>query len=133
MKVMKKQLMYRVVCIVLSVVCFIVSISSLGVLAKSSSEVDGVDQELDVIERYNCCNLEVGEYISLETEQRHFVSSEDIGISYLFSSDEGITDYEYTQRGFSSIEVLVDDENSKRVIVELSCVPNAEEYIGKFM
>ena len=69
---MNKRLMYRLMCIVLSVVCCIVPISSLDILAKSQSEDEKVEQEFEGIEKNNCCNLEVGEYISLETEQRHF-------------------------------------------------------------
>ena len=62
-----------------------------------------------------------------------FFNDENIVATYLVNSEDDITDISYTQVGFNVISVGVDAENPKRVIVELSCVPNAEKYIGKFM
>ena len=110
---MKKQLIYRLACIVLSVVCCIVPISSLDILAKSTSGEELANQAFDLSEENNCCNLEVGEYISLETEQRHFMSSENIEISYVVSCDDSIVDYEYTQSGFLDISITIDGDNNR--------------------
>ena len=39
----------------------------------------------------------------------------------------------YTQNGFNVISIEPDTNDSKRIQVELSCIPDAEKYIGKFM
>ena len=63
-------------------------------------------------------------------ESRRFVFSDDenIIVSYYVNSEDDITDISYTQTGFDVISVGVDDEDLKRIVVELSCVQNEEEY-----
>ena len=86
------------------------------------------------IGRQMCCSTSSeGARVYLESNKVHFSENENILVTYYVNTEKSITDISYTQTGFNMISVDVDAENPKRVIVELSCVPNAEEYIGKFM
>ena len=71
--------------------------------------------------------------VCLESRKFVFSDDENIVVSYYVNSEDDITDISYTQTGFDEISVGIDDEDSKRIVVELACFPNAEEYIGKFM
>jgi len=66
--------------------------------------------------------------ISLVSSKKHFLWEENILATYYVSSNESIADISYTQTGFNVISVGVDADNPKYIVVELSCIPTAEEY-----
>lgn len=67
------------------------------------------------------CGMDGEIFISLETEQTHFLPNENIVVSYLASSGESIRSFKIKETNFNVINMYVDESCESRILVELSC------------
>lgn len=67
-------------------------------------------------------------YVSFDSSKTHFANGENITVTYTANSDNYISDVSYTHTGFSVNYVCIDPSNSNRILVSLSCIPDADEY-----
>lgn len=74
------------------------------------------------------CGMDGEIFISLETEQTHFLPNENIVVSYLASSGESIRSFKIKETNFNVINMYVDESCESRILVELSCLQSVAEY-----
>ena len=67
-------------------------------------------------------------FLFIDSEQTHFLLNENVVFSYSVSSGENIVDFTYSQNGFNVISVELDKDNESRIVIELSCTSNLNEY-----
>ena len=96
--------------------------------ANAQTNYDNYQSSYDV-ERQMCCSTSSeGARVYLESDKVRFSESENILVTYYVNSKEDITDISYTQTGFDEIAIEPKVNDSKRIQVELSCIPEAEEH-----
>ena len=89
---------------------------------------DNYQSTYDLGRQLCCSTSSEGARVYLESNKAHFSNSENVMVTYYVNTEKSITNISYTQTGFNVISVGVDDEDLKRIVVEMSCVQNEEEY-----
>ena len=64
----------------------------------------------------------------MDSNKTHFLPNENVVFSYSVSSGENIVDFTYSGNGFNIISVELDEDIESRIVVELSCISNLDEY-----
>ena len=115
------------------ILSLILLLCSFGMLVTTSDLTVMAQNENDFVNtnggNHECyCAAGNGVYVSLETEKNHFSNDENVSVAYYVNSEDSITDISYTQVGFNVISVGVDESDSHRVMVELSCISSSTSY-----
>ncbi len=108
---------------VLSIFLLISSVLIIPVNAMNSREVlNSVD--IDFSKEYGCSQEAT---ISFEADKYHFSLDESICVSYKLLGDRGadsIDKIQYTQQGFEIINLSIDENDDKKIDIELRCNEN---------
>lgn len=64
----------------------------------------------------------------MDSDKVHFLSQEKIVVTYRTNSDKYIKDITYDSVGFDVVSAVVNENDSKQIVLELSCQSNAESY-----
>lgn len=120
-----RRLLASILCVVF-VFCSLFAITNVFNIAASAQTDDSYSSQLTAYSNKLYCGDEDDIYVSLESDKVHFLPNENIIVSYVVSSNETISTYDYSQSGFTIINTRI--ENDNRIILELSCLPNESEY-----
>lgn len=120
-----RRLLASILCVVF-VFCSLFAITNVFNIAASAQTDDNYSSQLTAYSNKLYCGDEDDIYVSLESDKVHFLPNENIIVSYVVSSEETISTYDYSQSGFTIINTRI--ENDNRIILELSCLPDESEY-----